>query len=72
MLKLKTTTRAPAIRALAAAAGALALASVAQTAAADPTTACAPSGAAWDRASGSGDVEASGTLTIKGATVNIN
>ena len=56
MLKLKTTMRAPAIRTLAAAAGGLALASIAQIAAADPITACAPSGAAWDRASGSGDV----------------
>ncbi|HWF75981.1 MAG TPA: hypothetical protein VN694_02280 [Caulobacteraceae bacterium] len=56
MLKLKTTMRAPAIWALAAAAGALALAGVAPTAVADPVTACAPSGAAWDRASGSGDL----------------
>ena len=45
-----------AIRALAIGVGALALAGIAQTAAADPTTACAPAGAAWDRVSGSGDV----------------
>jgi hypothetical protein len=56
MLKLKTTMRAPAIRALAAAVGTLVLAGAAQTASADPVTACAPSGAAWDHASGSGDV----------------
>jgi hypothetical protein len=46
---------AGAIRALAAAA-ALALGCAPQVAAADPMTACAPAGAAWDRASGSGDV----------------
>ena len=45
-----------AIRALAIGVGALALAGIAQTAAADPVTACAPAGAAWDRVSGSGDV----------------
>lgn len=56
MQDLDFVRRAPAVRALAAAVTALALGCVAQTAAADPVTACAPSGAAWDRASGSGDV----------------
>jgi hypothetical protein len=56
MQDLDFKRRAPAIRALAAAVAALALGSVAQVAAADPVTACAPAGAAWDRVSGSGDV----------------
>jgi hypothetical protein len=56
MQDLTFTLRAPATRALVIAAGALALAGVAQSAAADPATVCAPAAAAWDRVSGSGDL----------------